>query len=192
MRTDNWQIKDLVVELQRPQAIEAGVVIPLALDEPDTLMRDGTTLPIAKLPPKTAAILRNLMALCDLQLFYLEKAHGTKVDYRRKGSKQARAGIVYVNIYGSRDMADGVGEFFTQCGMNLQDPEHCDRDVLYYNPHILWNDEELVTTLSLASTFTAPDIEQIEEKPDLFELLRSEELLLETDTPAILSTTLHR
>jgi hypothetical protein len=164
-------------------------------------MRDNTTLPIAKLPQRTVTILRNLMALCDLQLFclakaHVAKAHGTKVDggvAGRKGNRQMKSEIILcVNVYGPRDIADGVGEFFTQCGMHLQGPEHCDRDVLYYNPHLLWNDEEPVTTLSLASTFTPLDIEQIEKKPDLFELLRNEEPLLETDTPALLSTTLHR
>ena len=87
-------------------------------------------------------------------------------------------------------MGEGVGDFFTESGLHLQDPMHCDRDVVYCNPHLLFVDGELVTTLSLAAPFTAPDIEQVDDNPDLFELLRNEQPLAEAETPAALATSL--
>jgi hypothetical protein len=196
IRTDKPQIKDIVVELQRPQNIETGAVIPMTLIEPNILMQDGTNHTFAKLVQRMATIIRNLMAQCNLQLFCRARAQVGKGEHGAgglKSKKQMKTGIILcVNVYGPRNMAEAVGEFFTDCGMHLQDPMHCDRDVVYCNPHLLYNDEEPATTLTPTCLFTAPDIEQIGKKPDLFELLRNEQPLPETDTPASLSTQLYR
>lgn len=74
------------------------------------------------------------------------KGPGTQNDHgagELKSKKPARIGtMLCVNVYGPRDMTEAVGEFFSDCGMYLQDLIHCDRDVAYCNPHLLYNDEE--------------------------------------------------
>ncbi len=44
---------------------------------------------------------------------------------------------VSIILYGPRDLAENVGEFFQDLDMYLQDPDGCDWDVIYYNPHRL-------------------------------------------------------
>lgn len=164
-------------------------------------MQDGTNDPFAKMARKAVEILQSLAAQCSLQIFCQAIPRGSRAGGGRRasgqkeGKQQTKIGIKYtlcVNVYGPHDMAAGVGHFFADCGMHLQDPVNCDKDVLYCNPHLLFEEEENVTTFSLARAFTAPDTEQIGPAPDLLELLRNDQPLNETDTPALLATQLFR
>lgn len=90
-------------------------------------------------------------------------------------------------------MSDTIGDFISQCDMYLQDPLHCERNVPYQNPHILFPlKEELVLTASLVATPISVSIEPIVVRPDLFDLLKSERLYPEAEQPEDLKTSLYR
>lgn len=96
-------------------------------------------------------------------------------------------------IYGPPDLFDAVGDFVSVCKIYLQDPLYCDRNVQYRNPHLLSGEiEEPIMTSSLVADDVSIHVEEISPRPDLFELLRTEDPLPETATPSKLRTSLYR
>ena len=195
-KSNESQIKDIVLDTPTPHNLENRGIIQVTLNEPNVLVRAGSQEVFANLAQRTATMLRNLEVYCTLQLFCLtntqHEAHDSS-HHKQSGKKGIiTPTILCVNVYGPSDIGESVGEFFTKLKMHLQDPVHCDRDVVYLNPHLLCNDRERVTTLSLTKACSAPDIEHVADKPDLYELLRNEETLPETETPATLITGLYR
>lgn len=98
-----------------------------------------------------------------------------------------------VTIYGPRSMCEEVGDWLDGYGLFLQDPVHCDRNVLYQNPHLLRrDDEEPVMTCSFNSHTPIVHTETIIAAPNLFEILNQDHHLPETKQPRAISTSLHR
>lgn len=88
-------------------------------------------------------------------------------------------------------MGQVVGRFLSQNDFYLQDPENCNRYVVYDNPHMLkFGDEEIVMTDAFADTVVAVDIEQLQPGPDLLSELMETVPLEQTDPPKIISTQL--
>ncbi|PVH85120.1 hypothetical protein DL98DRAFT_451840 [Cadophora sp. DSE1049] len=95
-------------------------------------------------------------------------------------------------IYGSPLLSDSLEEWLLDNALFLQDPINCEKDVVYKNPQLLReDDEEFITTFSLRSHSKNIDVQQIETRPDLFELLNVEHHLTETEAPPVVLTPLY-
>jgi hypothetical protein len=112
--------------------------------------------------------------------------------------KSRRAGdeaVTNLNIiiYGPALLSDPLGEWLLDNVLFLQDPINCEKDVMYKNPQLLReDDEEFITTFSLCSHLQNFDVEKMETRPDLFELLNTEHHLTETEAPPAVLTPLYR
>jgi len=96
------------------------------------------------------------------------------------------------NIYGSMDMFDDVGVFLQSVGVFLQDPQDCDRNVQYRNPHRLSAlDEEALMTYEMRrkSEFVAEKI--LQTPVDVLSDLETTAVLSEADSPDCLATELY-
>ena len=163
---------------------------------PLTLFRDCTAIldEIIELDLRTSKILRILQAdaAIMLQIFTVPSKDDNKPG--RKSQKRAMdmGYNLCANIYGPRDLADLVGEFASQCKLFLQDPQNCDRNVQYVNPHRMPFDEVVFTSsLQLLAPDSAPPKIEIRQAQDLFRDLEFDENLAETDLPPkLLKTTL--
>jgi hypothetical protein len=78
------------------------------------------------------------MTQCTLQLFCLARLqqgrgnNGGSDGHGHKGRRQPKISVTLcVNVYGLPEMGEGVGDFFTEGGLHLQDPMHWVRDVMY-------------------------------------------------------------
>jgi hypothetical protein len=106
-----------------------------------------------------------------------------------------KEGVVELNIiiYGPRLLSGSLEEWLLENALFLQDPIYCEKDVVYKNPQLLCEDTEEVTkTFSLKSYLQDADIERIETRPDLFELLNEGHCLDETEAPRAVLTPLYR
>ena len=115
----------------------------------------------------------------------------------RKSSKdKSRPTIeLYLILYGSPEAYDKVDRFAISCGIFLQHPRHCDRNVLYQNPQCLSRKEgkpiftnDLIDTINAAERQTLASLNPIE----LFTDNSEQEWLKEAHTPADLRTTLYK
>ena len=150
--------------------------------------RDCTTIwdEIVDLDTRISKILRTLKAdvAITLQTFTIPSNAENKA--RRKGQKGGTdiGYVLCVNIYGPRDLADVVGEFASQCRLFLQDPQHCDRNVEYLNPHRMPFDEVVFTSsLQLLVPESESPKMEIRQTQDLFHDFECDEDLAETDLP---------
>ncbi len=96
-----------------------------------------------------------------------------------------------VIVYGPVGSSGKVGNYLQACGFYLQDPEHCDFNVPYANPHCLSSLEDgILMTSSLQ--IPASTVESIHDPGGVFDSLTSLIELEETETPAIMKTPLKR
>lgn len=105
--------------------------------------------------------------------------------------KPDRLPILVANIYGSTDLFEDVGNFLQENDRYLQDPKGCDRNVPYRNPHTMTG---LDAVPQWTSRFDSPlnECEKIKHTTGLLDGLQTEEVLLESETPPALKTTLYR
>lgn len=173
---------------------------------PVTLVSDcnGFTSPniageVARLESKTAQI---FMVLCrepgvSIQAFLAGNTLPSGI-HKRQHTKsiivnQAKAIYLCANIYGPATISDSVGDFASKCGLYLQDPQHCDRNVEYQNPHrISFEDDVPVYTQSMHA-FQHPrlEIKEISKPFDLFRDLELEESLTESEPCSAVRTKLY-
>lgn len=99
-------------------------------------------------------------------------------------------------LYGRPALFEAVGQFAARCNMYLQHPSHCDRNVLYMNPHCLSSPKEIrVMTHDLDADLAgfANQNTQIPANPiDLFTDTNHQEELAESGTPCALRTALYK
>ena len=96
-----------------------------------------------------------------------------------------------VIVYGPGQDSNKVGDYLQACGLYLQDPEHCDCDVLYANPHCLSSLEDGVLLTSSIQMGASAE-ENIHDPRDIFDNLSGVTDLEETETPTIMKTPLKR
>ena len=96
-----------------------------------------------------------------------------------------------VIIYGPGQDSNKVGDYLQACGLYLQDPEHCDCDVLYANPHCLSSMEDGILLTSSMQMLASIE-ENMHDPRDIFDNLSGVTDLEETETPTILKTPLKR
>lgn len=96
-----------------------------------------------------------------------------------------------VIIYGPGTTFDIVGDYLQACGLYLQDPEHCDYNTPYKNPHCLASPGEY--NLKTSSLQVPPStVESAHDPSCIFDGLSGMTQLDETETPVILKTPLER
>ena len=101
--------------------------------------------------------------------------------------------LLYVVIYGPCEQSEAVSNFVSACELYLQDPLHCDRNVVYQNPHLLSRaDQEPLMTFALYPSGIPLYVEEFTASQDPLSLLRSERTLPETIAPAPIATPLYR
>ena len=86
-------------------------------------------------------------------------------------------------------MFEPIGTFCERVDIYLQDPVYCNRDVPYRNPHVLAEEDGIITTGSLSLT---QEVENFTSPGDIFDQLLTTDTLPEARTPQVIRTTLHR
>ena len=140
-----------------------------------------------------------------LQIFADSIFEGPKDDDNaRKTGPNARARIpkarlspdLYCILYGPSAFFEAVGLFTAKCGLFLQHPRHCDRNVLYQNPHCLSRDNmdrlythDLDHVLKLEP---AGESEIFHNPIDFFADTIDQDVLVDTDSPLALRTQLYK
>lgn len=108
---------------------------------------------------------------------------------RRKQIKAQPSYELLVNVFGRPSMFEPIGTFCERVDIYLQDPVYCNRDVPYRNPHVLAEEDGIITTGSLSLT---QEVENFTSPGDIFDQLLTTDTLPEARTPQVIRTTLHR
>ncbi|KAF1982148.1 hypothetical protein K402DRAFT_424856 [Aulographum hederae CBS 113979] len=97
-----------------------------------------------------------------------------------------------INLYGPLRLFDKVGKYFEACEICLQDPDDCDRNVRYRNPHRLSGFDENAT-FTLEEQIQAMEMrkEVLDRARDYLSDVGKKEYLPETETPSLLQTQLY-
>jgi hypothetical protein len=169
--------------------------IPLSFSPPNQLTQIGHCSIFGETDERTAKILEKLVSDEDIKFQISCRTINRRAAPGKKGKRKPGANelqyVMNTIIYGPAELGDAVGQFLAKCGIFLQDPLNCDRDVVYLNPHILSRTEEIVTTFSLVSFNDTPEIEQLISQEDLFSELSSDSHLALTDAPDAIETPLY-
>ncbi|KAL5313425.1 hypothetical protein ACEPPN_019158 [Leptodophora sp. 'Broadleaf-Isolate-01'] len=180
------------IPVKTPHLLDPSVsTVPVLLDAPNTLRRfDGSIF--GTIPERSVRILYTLVtAGCTTQLFCQNGYSAVQ----EGGSRPMEGGSIVtlcVITYGPETLSEDVRDWLAEHQLCLQDPIHCDRNVLYLNPHLLRvDDEEPVMTFSLETYTPIIHAETAIAVPNLFELLNQEHNLKETEQPGVVSTPLH-
>ena len=185
----------MAVRTQDPLPNKANCLVPVFLGEsPNTLLSaDFSTF--GTIESRTGKIMQVLHSEEQLSIqLYCQMSMDCGPSYRRR-KVAASGGMATLSavIYGLPTAFEDVGNFIEECGMFLQDPLHCDRNVRYQNPHRLSGPEDkIVMTLPPVLDAICPKVEEIETPQDLFSGLGDSEVLLETAAPDEIKTSLHR
>lgn len=104
---------------------------------------------------------------------------------------------VSIILYGPRDLTENVGEFFQDLDMYLQDPDGCDWDVAYCNPHRLssLNIDDCPMTSELGRPGTEIHetlFQSIPGESDVFDVLDVHQHLPEASQPALILSSLKK
>ena len=98
-------------------------------------------------------------------------------------------------LYGSPAFSSAVGTFTAKCGLYLQHPEHCDRNVPYRNPQCLSSElGDTVFTLGMQNLInvTDPGLEIAANPIDHFADASVQDVLSDAGTPSSLSAELYK
>jgi hypothetical protein len=98
-----------------------------------------------------------------------------------------------ITLYGTMELFELVGKFFQSNDVYLQDPQCCERNVRYCNPHRLsFSDLDSCIRTSELGQHTAQLVELAQHEPasDLLGVLESQMDLPETEQPARILTTM--
>jgi hypothetical protein len=104
---------------------------------------------------------------------------------------------VSIILYGPQGLIENVGEFFQDVDMYLQDPQGCDWDVTYCNPHRLsslnMNDFPMTFELSRPGTELDQSLFQtIPSESDVLDVLDAHQDLPEAPQPEPIRSLLKR
>jgi hypothetical protein len=173
------------------------------LSPDDKLFRLDATheVELGEVQPRTAEILRALSVPdISLQLFTAPKR--TQKEWVRTQAKRKARTETFVSlsliIYGSMELCESVGEFASECDIDLQDPTRPVRNVLYKNPHLLMEPEEpLVWTSTILNSTIVQEIDTVVSQEFLTTLLSAgflpeNDVLEPTEDPEQIRTQLMR
>ena len=167
-------------------------MIPVSWKGQDLLVEAEYDVSFGQLPDRIVSLLKELVqdGAIEVQLFCRFIAAPSAHALSKSPSKALPAtATLCVNLYGPLRLFNDVGNFTQRCGVYLQDPQHCDRNVRYFNPHRLSSeDEEVVMTL----TNDKQEMETFHNPLDILKDLECDEDLAESEVPVALKTPLYR
>ena len=157
---------------------------------------------VVQLQPRTLGILTTLEKDLELQLFIdsipipLTEPTSGRINNRTKRERNPLSDLtVCAVLYGPAKLIEKVGVFMSECKIYLQHPKHCDRNVPYLNPHYLSREPgEILYTHGLfeALKINVPEPQGLVNPIDLFADSVEQDVLPETDSPALLKTVLYK
>lgn len=113
--------------------------------------------------------------------------------HKRRNGKITRVWRLNAIIYGTVALADIVGQHLSKQRVHLQDPIDCERTVLYKNPHMISQGDDVVMTDFFTRIQPKIEIERLGVGPDLLtQLMAKQTPLPETEPPSIVTTPLFR
>jgi SWI/SNF-related matrix-associated actin-dependent regulator of chromatin subfamily A3 len=174
----------------------AGSVVPVTFERGSHVLRYEHNREFGELDRRTFKFLEVLSGedRIALQLYCQPESRDDSLTLKRPRQGQVCSVSLSVVIYGCPELFDSVGDFVSCSRMFLQDPQRCDRNVKYRNPHRLsWSDDENQYTQSINTVGQVPvDIRTFEAPPDQLVGFESEENHLETEGSSKLKTPLYR
>ena len=177
-----------------------GSLIALSLSkEADSLIEPKHSTIFAKLDFRESKVLGALQdhPEISLQLYGMQDVldSGAKSASAKRVAYQSfiRKVRVYANIYGPMSLFEPIGSFASKAKVFLQDPEHCDRNVQYHNPHRLFPDQDGVQYTQSMKIVQPPEpeVEDIVKPIDLFAVFQSDRDLSESEIPRMLEIPLY-
>ena len=163
----------------------------------ETTLRSATTgAQILKLSERTFDIMHQLAVHggVTFQILQQQWATGSIHELARIELRKATASPVarlHVVLYGPEKFSAEVGDFLQECEWYLQQPEGCDRNVRYVNPHCFFADDEAkAMTFELDTIMANTENESPNKDVDILACLNSEEVFEEADQPLCIRTPL--
>jgi SWI/SNF-related matrix-associated actin-dependent regulator of chromatin subfamily A3 len=162
---------------------------------PATLGRNGQLevaggLHAGYLDSQSAEVIKVLSEDSTIETQILISPPAIPLSGKRSQGSSRRPCPVSVIIYGPVEMFDDIGVFFQECGLYLQDPIACDRNVPYCNPHRLSvPDDQIQLTFDLMQSRSDSSMRQLHKSDSLDGLIIPRELP-ELETPHLLRTQL--
>ncbi|PQE05627.1 hypothetical protein CJF30_00007805 [Rutstroemia sp. NJR-2017a BBW] len=183
--------------LQRGPHLPSSSIDPaesVFLSEHNELLRLDDSNNYGTLSERSARIIRALRSAGCATQFYCHARYPVALEScETNGELESTMVTCCVVLYGPKSISEDVGSWLADYGLFLQDPLHCDRNVLYHNPHVLHEDNhEPVMTFSFNPHVQSVQMETLRVVPNLFELLNQERNLLETVQPSLIRTLLHK
>ena len=138
-------------------------------------------------------MIQGLLEEKPLQLFaYCSKDTGT---LHGRPAASSQLCTLEITVYGPGELFDLIGSWFQEYSIYLQDPTRCDLDVMYYNPHRMSSSNRLlcphVSQVVLMGS-SLVQFHEIDEKPDLLDIISGQEELEEMMTPKVIRAELHK
>ncbi|GIZ42556.1 hypothetical protein CKM354_000581800 [Cercospora kikuchii] len=107
----------------------------------------------------------------------------------RAGTRTQPEAQLCIVLYTSEADIDEVGRALDECHIYLQDPQYCDRNVPYRNPHRLFQPGDTIrTTFSLHDQLPGNTLESYQNPADILADLETQEELSEALSPPGLKT----
>ncbi|KAI9803680.1 MAG: hypothetical protein M1833_000592 [Piccolia ochrophora] len=180
------------------QDTQTSSEIDLAVEFEEGILLDLRGSQIGTLRKRTLQLFTYLCAGkgVSLQLYCVDFQRSADQCHKKPKTAKLRAPEDYLQlrtiIYGPQSLVETIGTFLSRCGEYLQHPEHCDRNVEYYNPHCLSEvASESVFTQQLRSVTDAPlHVEQYLLKSNLLSELENTQDIEETEASDALKTAL--
>lgn len=176
--------------------------VPLKHDANASALLDDASGVVGHVQPRTLEVLTTLEKDLELQLFIdsipMPPTGPTsgRINNRTKKERIPPYDLtVCAVLYGPAKLFEKVGVFMKKCNIYLQHPKHCNRNVPYLNPHYLSRDSnEVLYTDSLfdALKINVPEPQGLANPIDLFADSVEQDILPETDSPALLKTNLYK
>ncbi|KAL7936951.1 SNF2 family N-terminal domain-containing protein [Trichoderma chlorosporum] len=167
---------------------------PVHLDDPRTFHCVSDATIKGQIDPGFAYITDALLDEEDLELEItcsVEAIQPSKVKIVTPLSSSCR---LKVTLFGPSCLFEEVGSFFEDHKLYLQDPVDCSRNALYRNPHKLSADSgtSLWTSDLVKEHENYAMIENMQPRPELIDVLNSQEDLVETNQPGSIRSKMKR
>jgi hypothetical protein len=191
------QVSDVPITSYHSSLMDFGQPkISLSFQKPNHLYQIDHGRLFGELDNRTAEILTKIDSEGGIELQIYCRTINRRAAPGKKGSRKPGGNelqyVMNVIIYGSEDVRDGVGEYLVKCGMYLQDPIDCDRNVVYSNPQFLCRTEEHIMTYELASLNAEPEVQKAISKDDIFSERSCDDHLSLTEAPDAINKALYK
>jgi hypothetical protein len=190
------QLSDIPITALQSSLLSLGTsTTDLDFSKPNKLFQKDRTQQFGEVDDRTAEVLANLLKEDGIafQIYcrtIKRRAAPGKKGTRKVGTNELQY-VMNTIIYGTENLCNPVGKYLTKCGIYLQEPVNCDRDVKYSNPQVLSRTNQIVTTFSLMSLDETPEEEVAIPTDELFFELSSDAHLSLTEAPESISTQLY-